>query len=321
MSSSNKKIIISSFWPVPEETLAVISAAAPGYDVLDLATNPTDRELAQCEIVFGNVKAEVISKMPGLKWVHAQTAGVEVYLSPTPLSQDIILTNSSGAFGISIAEHMLTYTLMLLRNTPGYLAQQQRQVWKHIGHARNIHDCNVTVIGMGDIGGRYAQLCHAMGAGVSGVVRSPRADKPPYVERLYTTEETDTAIQDADVVALALPGTGETTGILSRERLANMKKGAIIINIGRGSAIDQDALVDLLKSGHIGGAGLDVTTPEPLPPGHPLWSCPNVLITPHNSHGGRENTSKLLVGKFTRYLKDYLAGRPFQRVVDRKAGY
>ena len=319
---ANKKIAISSFWPLPPEVLAKIQAAAPEYELLDLSTKPTGGQLLDCEILFGNAHAEIVRKMPNLKWVHAQTAGVEGYVSPEMgLSENILLTNSSGAYGISIAEYMLTVTLMLLRNASGYIAQQKEHVWKALGRAHNLYGCNVTVIGMGDIGGRYAYLCHAMGATVSGVVRSQRAGKPEYISKLFTTGQVDEAIQDADIVALALPGTGETAGILSRQRLANMKKGALIVNVGRGSAIDQDALIELLASGHLGGAGLDVTTPEPLPRDNPLWDMPNVIITPHTSHGGRDNTSELVVGKFVRYLKDYLAGRPFERVVDRKAGY
>jgi len=319
---TNKKIAIASFWPIPQEVLAKIQAAVPEYELLDLSTQPADEQLAGCEIIFGNVNAEIIRKMPNLKWVHAQTAGVEGYIgSQAGLSENILLTNSSGAYGVAIAEHMLTVTLMLLRNATGYIAQQKEHVWKALDRAYNLHDCNVTVIGMGDIGGRYAYLCNAMGAAVSGVVRNQRADKPEYLSKLFTTEQVDEAIQNADIVALALPGTGETAGILSRERLASMKEGALIINVGRGSTIDQDALIDLLASGHLGGAGLDVTTPEPLPQDNPLWDMPNVIITPHTSHGGRDNTSELVVGKFVRYLKDYLAGRPFERVVDRKTGY
>jgi len=237
------------------------------------------------------------------------------------LSKDILLTNSSGAYGISIAEYMLTTTLMLLRNASGYLTQQRQHVWKSLGAARNLHNCNVTVVGMGDIGGRYAQLCHAMGAQVSGVVRTMRAEKPQYIDKLYTTCQLGEALQNADIVALALPGTGETTGILSRKHLESMKKGALVINIGRGSAIDQDALIELLQNEHIGGAALDVTTPEPLPPESPLWDMPNVIITPHISHGGSDNTSALIVEKFVRYLKDYVSGRPFERVVNRVLGY
>ena len=318
---SRKKIGLLSFWPLPEELTAKISAAAPNHDLLDLSANPIDEELAEVEVVFGNVKADMIKKMPNLKWAHAQTAGVEVYLNPeAPLSEDILLTNSSGGFGIAIAEHMLNFTLMLLRDSSGYFAQQRQYIWKGLA-GRNIYGCNVTVIGMGDIGSRYAYLCHAMGATVSGVVRNPRDHKPEYVDKLFTTDEIDNALKNADIVALALPGTSETTGILSRERLQLMKKGAIIVNVGRGSAIDQDSLVELLQSGHIGGAGLDVTTPEPLPKDNPLWDMPNVIITPHASHGGRHNTLGLIIDKFVHYLNDYLNGRPFERVIDRNAGY
>jgi len=316
------KIAISSFWPLSEELITKISTAAPNHDLLDLSTNPTSEQLAECEILFGNAGDDTISKMPNLKWVHAQTAGVETFLNPeAALPKHIMLTNSSGAYGISIAEHMLNFTLMLLRDSAGYLSQQRNHIWKGMGTARNLYTCNVAIIGMGDIGGRYAFLCNAMGATVNGVVRSPRNHKPQYINKLFTTEHIDDAIKDADIIALALPGTGETTGILSRKRLTNMKKGALIINIGRGSAIDQDALIDLLQSGHIGGAALDVTTPEPLPKDSPLWDMPNVIITPHVSHGGRDNTSELVIGKFVRYLTDYLNGRPFERVIDRDAGY
>lgn len=317
-----KAIAISSFWSVPAELLAKISATVPDYDLIDLSTNPADEELTRCEILFGNAKADIISKMPKLKWVHAQTAGVEIYLNPaSPLSKDILLTNSSGAYGIAIAEQMLTYTLMLLRNSVQYLSQQRQHIWKGLGTGRNLYNRNVTVIGMGDIGGRYAMLCHAMGATVSGVVRNPRSTLPQYITKLYTTDQIDEAIQDADIVALALPGTGETAGIMSRQRLAAMKKGALVINVGRSSAIDQDALIELLQSRHIGGAGLDVTTPEPLPQDSPLWDMENVIITPHVSHGGRDNTFGLVVDKFVRYLKDYISGQPFEREIDRDAGY
>ena len=321
MASTGKKIAISSFWPLPAGFVAKINSIAPNHELLDLSTNPPSEQLAECEILFGNVKPNIIAKMPNLKWVHAQTAGVDMYLNPaSALSKDIALTNSSGAYGISIAEHMLNFTLMLLRNSTGYLQQQREHIWKGIS-ARNLHSCSVTVVGMGDIGGRYAFLCHAMGATVSGVVRSPRNIKPEYVDKLFTSDNIDEAIQNADIVALALPGTGETAGILSRARLESMKKGALIVNIGRGSAIDQDALIELLQNGHIGGAALDVTTPEPLPADNPLWDMPNVIITPHVSHGGRDNVSKLIIEKFVRYLDDYVNNRPFERVIDRSLGY
>jgi len=315
----NKKIAISSFWPLLAEHTDKIAAAAPGYELLDLSTNPSDEQRAGCEILFGNVKAGTIEKMPNLKWVHTQTAGVEIYLNP-PLPSDILLTNSSGAYGITIAEHLLLFTLMLLRQSGLSFSQQRENIWNNYT-SRNLYGLKVTVVGMGDIGGRYAMLCNTMGATVSGVVRNPRSSKPQYVDKLYTTNQLDVAIRDADIVALALPGTAETTGILSRELLAGMKKGALVINVGRGSAIDQDALVDLLQRGHLGGAALDVTTPEPLPASSPLWNLPNVIITPHVSNGGHNNITKFVIDVFVRNLTDYINGRPFGRVVDRSIGY
>jgi len=317
-----KSIAISHFWPLPENLLNKIKSTAPHHDLINLTDNPTDVQLSSVEILFGNVGMDIINKMQNLKWVHAQTAGVEMYLNPkNPLSTDIYLTNSSGAYGISIAEHMLCFTLMLLRNTPDYLRQQHDHIWKGISNSRNLHDCNVAVVGMGDIGGRYAYLCNKMGATVNGVVRTPREHKPQYVDNVYTINKICEAVKDADIIAFALPGTNETMGILSRELLSFAKKGVFILNIGRGSAIDQAALVELLQSGHVGGAALDVTSPEPLPPDSPIWDMPNVIITPHVSHGGRDNTSKLVVEKFVKNLNDYLTNKPFERVVNREAGY
>jgi len=313
-----KNLAILSFWPFPEDLLAKIKSAAPNHEIIDLSNEHSDAQLANVEIAFGNIDPKIISKMLNLKWLHTETSGVEGFLN---LPENILLTNSSGAYGISIAEHMLGFTLMLLRNSPGYVHQQREHIWQTTYSARNLYNCNVLVIGLGDIGGRYAFICHTMGAKVNGVVRTPRNTKPEYVNKLYTTDQRNEAVKDADIIALALPGTGETTGILSRELLSATKKGALIINIGRGSAIDQPALIELLQSGHLGGAALDVTTPEPLPQDNPLWDMPNVIITPHISYGGRDNTSGLVIERFTRYLKDYQNGKPFERVVDRGAGY
>lgn len=315
-----KKIAIASVWPLPQNLLTQIANVAPGYSLLDLSASPTDQELEQCEILFGNTSQW--NRMPNLKWVHAQTAGVDVYInSGNSLPQDVLLTSSTGAYGISIGEHMLGVTLMLLRNLHGYVVQQQQNIWRGLPPATNLHGRNVLVIGMGDIGGRYAFLCNAMGATVNGVVRSARSTKPSYVNELQTMESLDKLLPPADIIALALPGTGDTHGVLSQERLALSKQGALIVNVGRGTAIDQNALIEYLQNGHIGGAALDVTNPEPLPQDSPLWQMDNVIITPHTSHGGRNNTAQFVVDKFIRYLQDYQNGTPFERVVDRVAGY
>jgi len=258
-----------------------------------------------------------------LKWFHSQMAGVDSYLQPEfNLPDHVILTNSSGAYGVGISEHLITVTMMLLRRMGEYMHLQSQNKWEECGTVKSIYNSLVTVVGLGDIGSNYAARCHALGAKVRGVVRTKRGNKPEYVEELFIAENLEEAIQGADIIALCLPGTNETKGLLSKELMMKAKKGAFILNIGRGSAIDQDALIELLESGHLGGAGLDVTTPEPLPANSKLWGMKNVIITPHVS--GRtslELTLDLIVDKFVKYLKDYAEGREFERVVDKKAGY
>lgn len=309
-------------WEAQGDIGGKILAIAPGYQLLDLSQKLEDASLAKCEILFGNVTPDVVNKMTSLKWVHAQTAGVDMYLNEAVnLPERVLLTNSTGAFGIPIGEYMLTTTLMLLRHMPFYMAQQKAHIWEWGATATNMYGRKVAVVGLGDIGGRYAYLCHMMGAQVTGVVRTKRDTMPDYVQEIYTTADIQTAIKDADIIALAMPGTSETEGLMSKALLATAKKGAIIVNVGRGNAIDQDGLIALLQSGHLGGAALDVTTPEPLPEDSPLWDMPNVVITPHMSHGGRGNTGAFICDKFLRYLQDYVNGRPFEKVIDRRVGY
>jgi len=213
-------------------------------------------------------------------------------------------------------------TMMLLRKMDMYARNQPLAKWDNLGMSQTLYGKLVTVVGLGDIGGNYSERCKAMGARVRGVVRTARAEVPPCADELFTVDQLDAALAGADIVALCLPGTDDTKQMFTREQLTKIKTGAYLLNIGRGSAIDQDALIDLLKSGHLAGAGLDVTTPEPLPADSPLWTLPNVIITPHISGGASpEFTFDLIVDKFIEYLRDYAAGKPFKHVVNRQAGY
>jgi phosphoglycerate dehydrogenase-like enzyme len=194
--------------------------------------------------------------------------------------------------------------------------------WVDLGARQTIKNNLITVVGLGDIGANYAARCRALGARVRGVARGSRPEVPECVDEMYTKDSIDSAIDGADVVAVCLPGTRETNKLFTKERMLGMKRGALILNVGRGSAINQDALIELLEQGHIGGAGLDVTTPEPLPPDSKLWGMPNVIITPHVSGGtSLELTLDLIVDKFVEYLKDYISSCAFGRVVDRQKGY
>ncbi|MDR2183623.1 MAG: D-2-hydroxyacid dehydrogenase [Clostridiales bacterium] len=306
-----------------EARLAKIRAAATGFEIVcEKADNVA--AFADCEVIFGNVTKEVIQGAKKLKWLHTQTAGVDLYVRPeTGLDGHVLLTNSSGAFGIGIAEHLVAMALMLLRKMGEYAKLQMQAQWKYLGRINTLYNSVVTVVGIGDIGSTFAQRCKAMGAArVYGVSRTPRSEMPPWADGLFCVGDIDEAIKNADIVALCLPGTAETAGLFDKSRLAAMKKGAMLLNVGRGTAVDQDALIDALKSGHVGSFGADVTNPEPLPADSPLWRMPNVIITPHVSGGDSlEMIQDLITEKFARYLVDYAAGRPLTHVVNPKIGY
>lgn len=315
-----KKIGVT-FTALTEENLNKIKAIAPNYQVVQLAHH--DKEILDCEVIFGGIATDLVKEARALKWIHTSFAGVDSLLAPhVKFPEDVILTNSAGTYGIAISEYLLTTTLMLMRRNLQYAKQQFENTWQPLGAVKSIYGSKICVVGLGDIGENYAKRCKALGATVVGVVRTKRKTNPTSVDDLYTIDELEQAIKDADVVALSLPGTPATTGLINANILAKIKKGALILNVGRGSAIDQDALIDALTSGHIGGAGLDVTSPEPLPSDSPLWQIDNVIITPHIS--GNQTlalTNQLITDKFIKYLKDYIAGDPFEKVVDKQLGY
>jgi phosphoglycerate dehydrogenase-like enzyme len=315
-----KKLAVT-FSPLTTERLQKIKNAAPNFEVLPLS--PKDEQLLDCEVIFGQISPKLFNQPNKIKWLHTQSSGVNFLLTPdVSLPEELLLTNSAGAYGLGISEHLLTVTMMLLRQMSGYHEKQKAHDWSDIGKLKTIHGSTVTIVGLGDIGGHFAKHCKNLGATVRGVVRTPRTILPENVDALFTVDELDKAINGADVVVLSLPGTNETQHLFNHKRLGKMKKGAILLNVGRGNAIDTEALIEHLKSGQIGGAGLDVTDPEPLPISHELWDLPNVVLTPHISgNDSLDITHDLIVDKFVRYLQDYLDGKPFEKTVDKKAGY
>ena len=313
-----KRQILINYNNLTDVHLAKITTAAPDFAVSVGADNAE-----QAEIIFGHASKEMLSSAKNLKWLHVQSAGVEWYLSPEyGLKESVILTNSAGMHARSISEHMVGFTIMLMRHLHSYVKEQTAHNWRYLGGVQSIYQSNITVVGLGGIGSLYASHCKALGANVVGVVRTARPQIPDCVDKLFSVDMLDSAIVAADVVALTLPNTAETAALFNRERLLKLKKGAFIINIGRGAAIEQPALIELLENGHLGGAALDVTTPEPLNADSKLWDLPNVILTPHISGGGTlPLTSDLIVERFINYLQDYIAERPFEKVVDKVLGY
>ncbi len=314
--------ILGVHWPfIPDAAMRRLEANPFGFTVRRLPLHPSPADMAPCEIVFGTPDPAVFRDAVSLRWLATPSAGVEPYLDPTLYPNPILLTNSSGGYGVGISEFLLTTTLMLYKRMPEYYEQQLRKVWRYIGQVRAVQGARVTVVGLGDIGSEYARRMHALGAVVTGVRRHAAAC-PPYCAALYPTDRLDEALADADIVALCLPGTKETAGIMDRRRLESLKPGCVVLNIGRGSALDQDALIELLHAGRLGGAALDVAVPEPLPADHPLWNCPNLILTPHVSGNQSLPLTLERIGQlFYEELERYAAGQPLLHLVDRALGY
>ncbi len=314
---------ITVLMPFEAEYRARLEAAFGDADVayFDTPADCPDGRLIDSEVVVGNPPVALLPEMTKLRWIQLRMAGTDAYVKPGVLSEGVALTNATGAFGHAISEHMLAATLMMMKKLHLYRDNQHRCEWLDRGTVPSITSSTVLVLGMGDIGGEYARRMKALGAYVIGVRRAD-ASKPDYADEVHLTSELDSLIGRADVIAMSLPSTPETVGILNAARFAMMKDGVFIVNVGRGNAIDSDALVDFARSGRLGGASIDVTDPEPLPPDHPLWRCEDVCVTPHISgfFHMREtyvNMVELMIDNAARYVE----GRELRNVVDRATGY
>ena len=222
---------------------------------------------------------------PKLRWVHCDHAGLERSAWPELLEKGIAVTGSAGRSSPALAEHAIFFMLALCYRYADLLDAQRAHQWgiPHSEELRSLYGRTVGIIGLGNIGCELAVRAKAMGMNVLGYRRNS-APLPPGVDRCYYGEEGDglqTLLTESDVVVLAVPLTDATYHLISREELAIMKNSAFIINMARGSVIDEEALIEALYEGQIGGAGLDTFAQEPLPPESRLWDAPNTLITPH----------------------------------------
>ncbi|MFR8126038.1 MAG: D-2-hydroxyacid dehydrogenase [Acutalibacter sp.] len=321
--------------PTGERHRNLLQQAAPGWEFRFRGTDTlvcapqealpgqpvTQEDVDWAQVILGNVPAAMLHGSPALEWLQTNSAGVEAYIRPGVLAGDTLLTNATGAYGLAIAEHMLGMLLELFKKLELYRDAQKSGAWQSQGAVKAVYGSTVLVLGMGDIGGEFAARCKALGAKVIGVRRSPRPC-PEYADEVHLLEDLDSLLPQADVVAITLPGTDATRGLMSRERLAKMKEGAVLLNVGRGFIVDTEALCDALERGHLSGAGVDVTDPEPLPPTHRLWNIPTAVVTPHISgfYHLRE-THERIVGIFLENLRHFQAGEPLRNLVDFATGY
>ena len=307
---------ILNLLPVNDEERAAFEAAAPdAVHVYSGRRTVTPEQLAQATILFGWPKAKDLAHCQNLKWFQTMWAGSDEYTTTGCVPEGAILTNSSGSNSHAVAEHLFACLLALCRKLPFCRDNQLKCAWVEPGNMKTLLDSTVLVVGAGKIGSAFATHCKAMGAHTIGLKRTVNGPIPGFDE-VYTIDRLDELLPLVDVVALSLPHSAQPENLMDARRLGLMKRDAILLNAGRGTVLDQDALVEVLERGHLWGAALDVTNPEPLPADHPLWRAPNLLLTPHVAGGMRlEVTRKTCVEMALDNLRRYLAGEPLKNVV------
>jgi D-2-hydroxyacid dehydrogenase (NADP+) len=320
---------------VPEEILArfrsefpQIEFIVPGegagdHDDATIVATPTEDDIRDADGFIGwQFDTRLLAVASTLRWIHAAGAGVERYDLGELAARGIVLTNSSGVSAPNMAEHVLGMMIALARRFPGLIQAQSQRKWRDQATHREVGELlgqTVLVVGIGEVGQAVAQRAAAFGMRVHGLRR--RSDAPPTgIERVFGIGELHEALANADHVVITLPNTPQSRGMFDAGAFAAMKRGAVIYNVGRGPVVDTAALIAALESGHLGGAGLDVTDPEPLPTESRLWDMENVLITAHTSGATPrywKRQSDLVVENIRR-IQD---GHQPRNLVDLNAGY
>jgi phosphoglycerate dehydrogenase-like enzyme len=291
----------------------------PDYDRLP-------QELPDTDIFIGySLRAEQLTHAKKLKWIHSTAAGVAQLMYPELRDSGIVVTNPSGVFSPPMAEHTMGLLLALARNFPDSTRHQERShwgqqdIWDKPQRLTELSGRVLLIIGFGSIGRELAKRASTFDMRVWGVTRSGRGDSR-HAERLLSASQLEEALPHADYVVIAAPETTETRHLIGAAQIARMKPGARLVNVGRGSLLDEAALIRALESGALGGAALDVTSVEPLPAESPLWKAPNLFITPHTSA-----VSDRLWQRETALLMDLLErwfdGREMFNQIDFARGY
>lgn len=279
--------------------------------------------LKDAHIILGEPTNEDLPLCKALELLQSPCSGVNYYVNGGTFPQAAILCSATGCYGNLIAEHMLAMTLSLCRRLPEYHDLRHRHAWTRLYYDKPLEGSTVLILGAGDIGTTLAKWMRPMVGRIIGLRRTDR-EYPDFFDEMITLPQLDKRLGDADIILCALPHTPETIGLLNAQRLGKMKKDAVLVNGGRGSLIDQEALCQLLDAGHFWGVGLEVTSPEPLPVDHPLWDAPRCILTPHAA-GNTFAPNSPLVEKVWNFmiqnLSAYLNGKPLRSQVDFATGY
>ena len=279
--------------------------------------------LKKAHIIIGEPRNEEFQFCENLELMHSPSSGVNYYVQGGKFPRNATLCSMSGGYGNILAEHLLGMVLSLCRRLPEYRDQQHAHKWALCKYDKQLEGSTLLILGAGNIGTTVARWMRPMVGRIIGVRRVER-DYPDCYDRMVTVDDLDECLEEADIIVCALPHTPETVGLLNEPRLRKTKKDAVLVNGGRGSLIDQEALCKLLGEGHFWGVGLEVTTPEPLPEDHPLWDQPRMIITPHAA-GNSFAPDSPLVRKIWDFIIDnisgYLRGERLRNRIDFSTGY
>ncbi len=301
-----------------------VAREVPEAQVVAPETTAEAREqIVAAETAFGTIPPDVLRLAGKLRWLQAPAIAPPAgYYYPELIAHPVVVTNFRGIFNDHIGAHILAFVLAFARGLHYYIPDQLRHEWRpRPPDTGVVHlpETTALTVGVGGIGTEAARLCGALGMRVVGT-DARRTDLPPGLAELHPPDELDRLLPGTDFVILTIPHTPATEGLFDAARLRRMKRTAFLINIGRGMTVRLDDLVAALRAGVIAGAGLDVFEVEPLPSDHPLWTAPNVLLTPHTAGYGPyldERRFEILLDNCRRYA----AGRPLRNVVDKASWF
>jgi len=315
------KILVTAPWVA--QSIDELAKEFPKAEFIN-GQNPADalKAAPEAEVIIGAVSRELFTAATNLRWLHFPAAGVE-WLQNVPdlVNSDVMVTNSRGAHATTIAEHTFGMLVFLARDFATlYEAQKEKRwAWPLRRPGVGLVGLTMGIIGLGQIGRAIAKRAHAFEMNVIAVDVNP-VQKPDYVSEVRLLDGLNDLMSRADVVVVATPITAETRGMVGPEQLRLMKKGSYLLPISRGGIVHEPTVVQMLKEGHLAGAGFDVTAVEPLPADNELWTAPNIIITPHCSPSSQQ-THQNVVGLIRENIAYYLAGEPLTNVVNKKLGY
>ena len=314
-------------WQIPVEGVETLRKRFPHVHFIH-ATSPAERAAAWpvCDAAYTWIlKDHELAEAPKLRWVHTSAVAVETLCLPELFARNIVITNTRGVQALPIAEHVIAVTLALAKQLPFVIENQQQARWaqnEFVGTRLPwlLKGRTLGLIGVGTIGAEIARRAEAFGMRVIALRRRPAYGPIGHVERVYGKADLDDFLGQCHVLVICAPLTPETHSLMGEKQFAQLPKGAVVINVGRAKIIDTEALMASLHSRHLRGASLDVFPQEPLPPEHPLWTTPNVILTPHTS-GFRQGHWDEVVDLFGDNLDRFLRNEPLKFRVEPELGY